>query len=227
MTEDGRSIFGKIRLYLGCCLSLQTKYINVDIDSLRALSDCNRQKNFSDALQINKYDIFNLPRPDGAADGLRVDAFIAHLPFVDEPRFFRKMKLSLQSIGQLYLAKLYFDAAVTELLAAKYGCREFCSGEPEAIRDKYWLRHYSFFNENRWCYLNTIIFGRHNHSGQFRTNCYTEGRLWAMSIYLGFESFKPACYRWKSDRDVIAKSWRRSFNERMSIIRCGFHRSVY
>lgn len=203
MTTGVRCADGKIRLNLGCGGSPLADYINVDMDSLETLRERYPQQQFSDALQVHNYDIFNLPYADGTVDEVRADSLIEHLPFVDEPRFFHEVKRVLKSGGLLRLATPDFEAAVREWLDAKDEWKEFYRNDPEAIRDKHWFGQYSYSTENRWGYLTAMIFGSQNGAGQFHTNCYTAPKLQAILQHLGFKELEITRYRWKGDRDVM------------------------
>lgn len=203
MTTGAVCADGRIRLNLGCGGSPLADYINVDMDSLATLRERYPQQHFSDDLQVHNYDIFNLPYADGTVDEVRADSLIEHLPFVDESRFFYEVKRALKPGGLLRLATPDFEAAVKEWLAAKDEWKEFYRDDPEAIRDKHWFGQYSYSTENRWGYLTAMIFGSQNGAGQFHTNCYTEAKLRAMLMYLGFKELELTRYRWKGDRDVM------------------------
>lgn len=203
MTTGAQCSDGKIRLNLGCGGSPLADYINVDMDSLDAMRERYPQQYFSDNLQVHSYDIFSLPYRDGTVDEVRADSLIEHLPFVDEPRFFYEVKRVLKSNGLFRVATPDFESAVREWLAAKDEWKEFYRNDTEAIREKHWFGQYSYSTENRWGYLSAMIFGSQNGAGQFHTNCYTEPKLRAILIKLGFTDLEVVRYRWKGDRDAM------------------------
>jgi len=203
--QGARCADGGIRLNLGCGGSPLEDYVNVDMDSLEALRARYPQQRFADSLIVHDYDIFNLPYADGSVDEVRADSLIEHLPFPDEPRFFREAVRVLKRGGLLRLATPDFEDAVRTWLTAKDEWKEFYRSDDEAIRKQHWFGQYSYSTDNRWGYLCAMLFGSQNGPGQFHTNCYTIPKIRAILKYLGLNEVELSHYRWKGDRDLMIR----------------------
>lgn len=199
-----------IRLNLGCGGRPLHEYINVDMDSAEDLAKRYPGQDFS-GFEIKPYDIFALPFADGTVSEIRADSLIEHLPFKDEPRFFREVKRALKPGGVFVFSTPDFEETVREWLKAKDEWKDFYRDDPEAIRTQHWFGNFSYSRENRWGYLMAMIFGSQNGAGQFHTNAYTEGKIRAMMKHLGFEIVSLERDRWKGDRDLMLNVRARKF----------------
>lgn len=192
-----------IRLNLGCGGRPLPGYVNVDQDSLDDLRRRYPTQTFSDDLVVEQFDVFNLPYAGNSVDEVRADSFIEHLCFTDEPRFFTEVVRVLKPGGRLVLSVPDFEEVVRLWLAAKDDWQDFYRSDDEAIKSQHWFGTHSYGTDNRWGYLTAILYGSQNGAGQFHTNCYSEGKLRAISARLGLDVAELSRFRWKDDRDPM------------------------
>jgi predicted SAM-dependent methyltransferase len=193
----------EIKLNLGCGGRPLGGYINVDMDSADELRRRYPSHKFSPDLKVYNYDILNLPYEGGTVDEVRADAFIEHLSFTDEPKFFGEVYRVLKSDGMFNFVVPDFEEIVKDWLKAKDDWKEFYRTDDEAIAQNHWFGTYTYAKDNRWGYATAAIFGTQNGEGQSHKNCYTEGKVRAMLKYLGFVDVDIKRERWKGDRDIM------------------------
>lgn len=191
----------KVRLNLGCGGRPLPDYINVDMDTLEQIRDRYPTQEFSDDLQVEQYDIFNLPYAENSVDEIRSEGLIEHLPFIDEPRFFYEVVRVLKPGGILYLSTVDFEAAARQWLEAEDDWKDFYRNDQESIVNQHWFGTYTYKTNNRWGYLAATFFGSQNGAGQFHTNCYSEKKLRAICARLKLEVVSVDHFQWKGDRD--------------------------
>jgi SAM-dependent methyltransferase len=197
------SIGQKIRLNIGCGGRPLAGYVNVDMDDLETLRRRYPAVHFSDDTVLVNYDIFNLPYEDGSVDEIRADAFLEHLSFVEEPKFFFEVKRVLRKSGRFHFSVPDFEEVCRIWLAAKDDWRDFFRTDAEAIAQQHWFGTHTYAMDNRWGYITATIFGPQFGEGQFHKNCYSEGKIRAICARLGFEVEKMDRFLWKGDRDPM------------------------
>jgi SAM-dependent methyltransferase len=190
-----------VRLNLGCGGRPLAGYVNVDMDSLEQIRARYPGRTYDDELVVVNYDIFNLPFEDGSVDEVRSEALIEHLPFVDEPRFFREVVRVLKPGGLLYLTTVDFEKAAQQWLAAADDWQDFYRNDEEAIRTQHWFGTHSYRADNRWGYLTATFYGSQHGAGQFHTNCYSEAKLRAICRRMNLEVEAVERFQWHGDRD--------------------------
>jgi hypothetical protein len=190
-----------IRLNLGCGGRPLADYINVDMDSLDQIRARYPDRTYADDLIVANLDIFNLPFEDDSVEEVRAEALIEHLPFIDEPRFFREIVRVLKPGGQLYLTTVDFEKAAAQWLSAPDDWKDFYRNDREAILSQHWFGTYSYKANNRWGYLTATFYGSQNGAGQFHTNAYSEGKLRAICERIGLEVVTIDRFQWQGDRD--------------------------
>lgn len=77
-----------IRLNLGCGGRPLIGYVNVDFDNFSKIKKRYPEKNFSKAIIIKNYNIFNLPFKNSSVDLIRANSLIEHLNFIEEKKIF-------------------------------------------------------------------------------------------------------------------------------------------
>lgn len=194
-----------IRLNLGCGGRPLHDYINVDMDTLEEMRNRYPNQFFGDDLNIQQYDLFNLPYDDQTVDEIRADGLIEHLPFIDEPRFFYEVIRVLKPGGRLEISTVDFEKTVKQWLEAEDDWKDFYRDDDKSIRDQHWFGTYTYEPKNRWGYLTATFYGSQNGSGQFHTNCYTDKKLTAIckSLNLYVESIEE--FQWKGNRDHMLR----------------------
>jgi predicted SAM-dependent methyltransferase len=194
-----------IRLNLGCGGRPLHDYINVDMDTLKEMRKRYPNQDFGDDLNIQQYDLFNLPYEDQTVDEIRADGLIEHLPFIDEPRFFYEVIRILKPGGRLEISTVDFEKTVKQWLEAEDDWKDFYRNDEKSIRDQHWFGTYTYEPKNRWGYLAATFYGSQNGSGQFHTNCYTDKKLTAIckSLNLSVESIEE--FQWKGNRDHMLR----------------------
>jgi ubiquinone/menaquinone biosynthesis C-methylase UbiE len=173
------------------------------MDTLEELKARYPHQEFPAGVEIYRYDILNLPFPDGTVSEVRADSLVEHLSFLDEPKFFHEMKRILRSGGILQFSTPDFEDAVRLWLAAKDEWKDFFRNDPESIAANHWFGQYSYSTENRWGYLMAMIFGSQNGAGQFHRNCYSVPKIRAILKRLEFRELEISRFRWKGDRDLM------------------------
>ncbi|MGE0614873.1 MAG: methyltransferase domain-containing protein [Bacteriovoracia bacterium] len=194
------AMMSPLKLNLGCASRPLPGYINIDLDDVATMMRRYPNIQIPD-LPIYQYDIFKLPYADGTVDEARADAFIEHLSFLEESKFFYEMKRILKPGGKLCFCVPDFEKAVEQWLKAKDDWKDFYRCDDEAIAQAHWFGNYSYTTENRWGYLTASIFGPQNSPGQFHKNAYTARKIRAIMKKLEFKEPSITPSRWKGDRD--------------------------
>lgn len=192
---------GPIRLNLGCGGRPLANYINVDMDTLEQIRERYPNQELPDDLIVVQYDIFNLPYPDNSVDEIRSEGLIEHLPFIDEPRFFKEIVRVLKPGGSVYLSTVDFEMAAKQWLEAEDNWQDFFRDDKDAILKQHWFGTYTYKPVNRWGYLTATIYGSQNGVGQFHTNCYSEAKLRAICKRVRLEVILIERFQWKGNRD--------------------------
>jgi predicted SAM-dependent methyltransferase len=192
-----------IKLNLGCGGRPLKNYINVDMDTLDQIRARYPNQVFENNLRVEQYDIFNLPFEDNSVGEIRSEGLIEHLPFIDEPKFFKEIARILKPGGVLYISTVDFEMAARQWLAAEDDWKDFYRNDPDAISSEHWFGTYSYEPKNRWGYLTATIYGSQNGDGQFHTNCYSEAKLRAICLRLQLQVVSIHRFQWKSNRDYM------------------------
>jgi len=200
----------EIKLNIGCGGRPLLDYINIDMDNLEALKERYPHQNFPEGVEVYNHDIFNLPYKDNSILEIKASAFIEHLSFKDEKKFFYEVKRVLKKEGIFKFSVPNFEKVVKMWLAAKDEWKDFYRDDDQAIAKQHWFGNYSYSTDNRWGYLTAMLFGSQNGEGQFHVNAYTIAKIEAMMKKLEFEIVEIKEFLWKGDRDpmirVIAKN---------------------
>jgi predicted SAM-dependent methyltransferase len=191
-----------LKLNVGCASRPLEGYVNIDMDTTEDLKKRYPHLDIPD-IPIYQYDIFDLPYKDGEVDEVRADAFIEHLSFKEEPKFFYEVARVLKPGGLFRWCVPDFEDAVKLWLQAKDDWKDFYRDDDEAVKSQHWFGTYTYNTDNRWGYLMAMLFGSQNGEGQYHRNAYTEGKVRAMMSKLGFEVTKLERFKWKEDRDLM------------------------
>lgn len=192
-----------LRLNVGCGGRPLPGYINIDQDSLSEMKARYPETTFDDSLIIENQDIFALPYADGSVDEVRADALLEHLAFKEEPRFLYEVKRVLRPGGEFNLTVPDFERVCELWLRAKDDWMEFFSDDEADIRARHWFGTYTYEYTNRWGYIVATVYGSQNGAGQYHKNCYSEGKLRKMMMFLGFDVISVDRHLWKGDRDPM------------------------
>lgn len=190
-----------VRLNLGCGGRPLSGYTNVDMDTLQQIKERYPNQQYSEDLVVVQYDIFNLPYPDNTVEEVRSEGLIEHLPFIDEPRFFKEVLRVLKPSGRLYLSTVDFEKTAKQWLEAADDWKDFYRNDSEAIHSQHWFGTNTYLPTNRWGYLTATLYGTQNGAGQFHLNCYTEAKLRAICEKVGLYVESINHFQWKGDRD--------------------------
>ncbi len=193
----------EMKVNIGCGGRPLSGYINVDSDELETLKSRYPQQQFPDNIQVYQYDIFHLPFPDESVAEVRADSLIEHLSFLEEPKFFYEVKRVLRPGGIFHFSTTNFEEIVKLWLTAEDNWKDFYRNDDEAIAQQHWFGQYSYSTQNRWGYLNAMIFGSQNGEGQFHKNCYTVSKIRAILKHLGLQELDISHYCWKENRDPM------------------------
>ena len=190
------------KINLGCSKNPLSGYINVDIDSLETIKQRYPNKEFSDDLVIEQWDIFNLPVEDGSISEVRADCLFEHLNFKEEKVIFEECVRVLEVGGVLNLAVPDAECAFKSWLEAEDDWKDWYRDDEEAINKKHWFGTYEYSYKNRWGYLTALLFGSQNGEGQYHKNCYTIGKLRNICKKLNLEIFHEELFDWPSSENL-------------------------
>ena len=82
--------------------------MNIDFDSITTLRKDILTENLEN-LRIKNLDIFDLPFKDNSVDEIRAEAFIEHLSFFEERKFFCEVKRVLKHRGKINFSTINFE----------------------------------------------------------------------------------------------------------------------
>lgn len=193
----------EIKLNIGCGGRPILGYVNIDMDSLEQLKIRYPHQEFAEEIEVFNHDIFNLPYEDESVSEIKASAFIEHLNFKDEKRFFYEVKRVLKKDGEFSFSVPNFEKVVKIWLDAKDEWKDFYRDDDEAIEKQHWFGNYSYSTDNRWGYLMAMIFGSQNGDGQYHLNAYTQGKIRAMMEKLNFDIIELTEFLWKGERDPM------------------------
>ncbi len=193
----------EVKLNIGCGGRPLVGYVNIDMDSLEDLRKRYPHQDFPEGVEVFDHDIFNLPYEDNSVVEIKASAFIEHLNFKDEKRFFYEVKRVLKKDGVFSFSVPNFEKVVQIWLKAKDDWKDFYRDDDEAIAKQHWFGNYSYSTDNRWGYLMAMIFGSQNGEGQYHLNAYTPAKIKAMMKKLEFEVLEISEFLWKGERDPM------------------------
>jgi SAM-dependent methyltransferase len=165
MTQHG----GPLRLHLGCGPNIKPGYVNVDAHV--------------DHPDVAKYDIADLPYPDGSVDEILSEHVFKHLGFLDEERVWREAFRVLRPGGKMLIETPDMEWLCRAFLEAK---DEFDAFYRVGAKDHYFGHERA--TDQRWGIVTTHFFGNQNGPGQFHRNGYTAGKFHGIARLLGFSS---------------------------------------
>ncbi len=173
-----------LKLNIGCGADLRKDYVNIDIHSKEEIQKrYGLEKEFIDSnIQIETFDIFNLPYEDETVDEIMCLGFLEHLSFEDEGRFFYEAKRVLKEGGLLRFTVPDFENLVLKWLKAQDNFQDFY----KIGTDEHWFGNHSRTLNNRWGYLTASIFGNQDGEGQFHRNAFTVDKIKAIAKKLDF-----------------------------------------
>ena len=193
-----------MKINLGCGSTPLEEYINVDIDTVKDLRKRYPNREFSDELRIEQWDIFNLPLEDGSVDEVRADCLFEHLNFKEERLIFEESKRVLKIGGSLNLSVPDFETLVKQWLEAEDNWQDWYRDDNKAIEQKHWFGTYEYSSNNRWGHITASLFGSQNGEGQYHKNCYTIGKLRNIFKKLDFDMVDESYYKWpRGDVSII------------------------
>ena len=195
----------KIRLNVACGGRPLKGYINIDMDSLSKLKKRYPNKNFSKDLLLKNWNVFKLPLKDNSVDEINSDAFIEHLSFVEEHKFFKEMIRVMKPGGKITLSTTDFEKIVKIWLKLKDNWLDFYRVDNKAIKEKHWFGTYTYDYKNRWGYIIASIFGSQNGDGQYHKNCYTKKKLISICKFFNLKVILTKNYKWQGNRDPMIK----------------------
>lgn len=195
----------KIKLNIGSGSRPLNGYINIDFDSINKLKKRYPNRKFKNNLKIKNLNVFNLPFKDNSVDEVRSEAFIEHLSFVEEKRFFYEIKRILKSKGKINFSTVDFEKTVKCWLKLKDNWKDFYMTTKKAISEKHWFGTYTYNYNNKWGYIVASIYGSQHGRGQYHKNCYTKKKLIAICKKMDFSKIKVSEFRWLKQRDFMIR----------------------
>ncbi len=195
----------KIKLNIGSGSRPLEGYVNIDFDSITKLKKRYPNRVFKNKLKIKNLNIFNLPFKDNSVDEIRAEAFIEHLSFVEEKKFFYEVKRVLKSKGKINFSTIDFEKTIKVWLKLKDDWKGFYQTSKKAISEKHWFGTYTYDYNNRWGYIVASIYGSQHGKGQYHKNSYTEKKLISICRHLNFNKTKTSKFRWQGNRDFMIR----------------------
>ncbi len=159
-----------IRLHIGCGTNILPGWVNIDREA-RALG------------VVTGIDPAALPYGDASVEQVLSEHVFEHFSAEEERLVWTEMARVLRPGGRLTIEVPDFTWMCQTFLAANDEWREFYRVGP--------ADHYAGHGralDQRWGILQTMFFGNQNGPGQFHRSGYTEGKLRALCVYLGFQS---------------------------------------
>lgn len=170
-----------IRLNVGAGSDLLENYVNVDMHSREEIEKRYGIK-LPENIQIENYDILNLPYEDGTVDEVLCLGFLEHLSFEDEGKFLKEVKRLLKKGGMFHFTVPDFNSLCRQWLAAEDDFKEFY----QLRTDDHWFGQGDRNLKNKWGYLTAFFFGNQYGEGQFHKNAYTVKKILKIMKILGF-----------------------------------------
>jgi ubiquinone/menaquinone biosynthesis C-methylase UbiE len=195
----------KIKLNIACGSRPLSGYINLDMDSLSKLKKRYPNKKFSKNIVLKNWNVFKLPLKDNSVSIINSDAFIEHLSFLEEPKFFKEMVRVIKPGGKIKLSTVDFEKTVKDWLKAEDKWLDFYRDDKQAIKDQHWFGTYTYDYKNRWGYIAATLFGSQNGAGQYHKNCYTKKKLRSMCNFLNLKVLSIEGFRWHGNKDHMIK----------------------
>ena len=195
----------KIRLNIGSGSRPINGYLNIDFDSITTLRKRYPNRKFKKNLRIKNLDIFDLPFKDNSVDEIRAEAFIEHLSFFEERKFFYEVKRVLKHKGKINFSTINFEKTVKHWLKLKDDWKDFYKTSKKAISEKHWFGTYTYNYTNKWGYIIASIYGSQHGRGQYHKNCYTKKKLISIFKHLNFIKTKVSEFRWQGKRDFMIR----------------------
>tara|TARA_R110000824_G_scaffold257015_2_gene445992 strand:- start:141 stop:743 length:603 start_codon:yes stop_codon:yes gene_type:complete len=193
-----------MKINLGCGSTPLKGYTNLDMDTLQQLRERYPNRNFSDDLVVEQWDIFNLPVEDGSVDEIRADCLFEHLDFKQEKLIFEECKRVLKAGGLLNISVPDFEIIAKQWIDAEDDWQDWYRDDDEAVQKNHWFGTYEYSFRNRWGYNVANIFGSQNGEGQYHKNCYTLGKLKNIFNRINFEVVDYKNYKWpRGGTDII------------------------
>ncbi len=201
-----------IKLHIGCGLDLKEGYINIDVESKESIIQRYKEsenvvfKNYQEkGIEIFNYDIFNLPYDDNTIDEILCNAFLEHISFAEERKYFFEVKRILKPGGILKFGVPDFEWIVKKWLSAKDEWKDFYYTD----RGEHYFGQNNRNLDTRWGYMTTAIFGNQNGIGQYHKNAYTRQKIKALLTKIDFEilEINTSFYRGKYEKtlECVAK----------------------
>ena len=185
-----------MKINLGCGSVPLKDYINVDFDTLDDLRKRYPNRQFSNDLTIEQWDIFNLPVDDNSVDKIKCDCLFEHLDFREEKLIFEEVKRVLKVGGIFNISVPDFEHVVSSWLKADDDWQDWYRDDDEAIEKNHWFGTYEYSFKNRWGYITAVMFGSQNGNGQYHKNCYTKQKLRNIFKKLNFKIIQEETYLW-------------------------------
>ena len=194
-----------IKLHIGCGLDFKEDDINIDIESKESLlaryegTENVIFKSFQEkGIEIYNYNIFDLPYGNHTVDEVLCNAFLEHLDFVEERKFFFEIKRILKSGGLFKFSVPDFEWVVKEWVKANDDWKDFYYTD----KGEHWFGQKNRSLDTRWGYLIAAIFGNQNGVGQYHKNGYTRQKVNAMLAKIGFQiiDMNESYYRGKFEK---------------------------
>jgi len=200
-----------LRLNIGCGLDLRDGYINIDSETKESI--LKRYANSDNEIFISyleknievfNYDIFNLPYDDATVDEITCNAFLEHLDFVQERRFFFEISRVMKIGGEFHFSVPDFEWTIKKWLGAKDEWQDFYYTD----KGEHYFGQYNRNMNNRWGYLTTTIFGNQGSEGQYHKNAFTRNKIEAILKRIKFDirKFEEGYYRDKFEKVFMVSS---------------------
>ena len=126
----------KIRLNVACGGRPLKGYINIDMDSLSKLKKRYPNKNFSKDLLLKNWNVFKLPLKDNSVDEINSDAFIEHLSFVEEHKFFKEMIRVMKPGSKITLSTTDFENPTDRLIKSVFDAFASYENQMRSVRTR-------------------------------------------------------------------------------------------
>ncbi len=194
-----------IKINIGCGGRPLEGYENIDMDTLDEIKKRYPLNKYSKDIVVKQYDIFNLPYKNNSIDEIKAEAFIEHLSFIEEEKFFNEIIRVCKIDGLIILSTVDFEKTVKEWLDYEDNWKDFFKNDKKSIESEHWFGNYSYEAKNKWGYITATIYGNQNGEGQFHKNCYTEMKLTSICKKLNLKIIDIEKFRWQNNRDHMLR----------------------